>query len=517
MEECLQRVNQLQFQDSHEPFSLLHWRLKSHIFSFIIVVGNGDEQQLLLDGKSFLNLSLVCREWNQLLKDLRSSGNIPFDISTTTIIGNQFDGFSIIPLKKIKKRFILIGNDENRRVGYFQAALSSFGLPPAKTITWEKIVSTGVVNPLNHQINVVDNNTIAPIDWNGIIDSIKKEYLINYGEEFNIEDVVIRFDSPGENFFVERGLFSLGCQPMLNEHYGTRVSEYDINNTLTFDLGQVRYIRQWYLGFVNAMDQIGQALGRLGIKPTQYMSSIDGIATTFDKRLCHNLLSKHEIPLPKAFYNIRTYDELHQILKENNMERVFIKPAHGSSASGVIAYCFMEQKRGDTVMFKELATTSAELIRDRNFPQYFKIYNSLRIKRYTKNDDIRELINFICSEGAIVEEWLEKADYMGRGNFDLRIIVIGGKIMNFVVRTSKNPMTNLHLGNKRGECEDFLRLVEYKAPGSWDRVKETCHRIGTECLPSCLCLGVDLMFSEDFKQHYILEVNGFGDLSKFYL
>ncbi|EFC46147.1 predicted protein [Naegleria gruberi] len=526
-QECFERIRQLPVQLSRDTFDLIHSRVKSFIFSIII-----ESEEDRNERKNLVHtLSMVCKEWRQLLKDLiKYKFLIGFDVHRMTVIGNKFDGFVVClirfwnicivnnlmiqfaPVKGIKQRFLIIGNEENRRVGFFQAALSSFGLPPGECVTWEMLLSTGIVNPHNHQINVVDNNQIAPIDWQQIIDKMKRKYFKQTGEELETGDIVVRIDSPGENFFVERGLLSLGCEGINQEEFGTRVSEYDINNILAFDLGQVRYVRQWYLGFINALEQLFDILRGHGIR--QFSSTLDEISSTFDKRMCHSLLVKHGIPVPRGFYNVRNYDEMVEVMKSNNMNRVFVKLAHGSSASGVIAYCFVEQRIiGSTeTVFKELATTSSELVRDRNFPQYFKVYNSLRIRRYTKNEDIKQVIDFVLAEGAIVEEWVEKADYMGRGNFDLRIVVVGGKIMNFVVRTSRNPMTNLHLGNKRGECDDFLRLLEYKAPGSWDKVKVTCESIANECFPNSLCLGVDLMFSENFQEHFIVEVNGFGDL-----
>lgn len=389
-------------------------------------------------------------------------------------------------------------------------------------MTWESILSQGTINPITHQLNVVDNGQIAPINWQNVIDKIKrkfkKQHILNGNvdvPELETHEIIVRMDSPGENFFVEKGLFSLGFDKMQHETIGTRVTEYDINNTLTFDLGQVRYVKQWYFGFINALNQIYAQLRELGI--VKFTTTPEELAVTFDKRLCHQLLSSYGIPVPRAFYDITTYDQLIESTTKCGMNRLFVKLAHGSSASGVIAYCNATQQLGNNQpVFKELATTSAELIRDRTFPQFFKVYNSLRIRRYNDNQDIREVINFVCAEGAIVEEWLEKANYLGRGNFDLRVVVVGGKVTNFVVRTSKSPMTNLHLGNKRGECAEFLRLMEHKAPGSWERVRETCAKIHKLCLPNSLCLGVDVMFSEDFKEHFILEVNGFGDLSMFF-
>ncbi|KAL9644556.1 hypothetical protein ABK040_009420 [Willaertia magna] len=505
IQEYLDRVIQLPVQESLEPFQLLHCRLKAFIFSFILF--SKEEEEIKFNKKEYFNLSLVCREFYQLLKDLKNNNYLMFDYFNYTILGNKFDGFKILNLNEIPKVFITFGNVENRRIGYWNTALQTFGISIYKNISYEKLLTSGVINTNNHQMMVVDNDQIAMIDWEYLIANIKLKFENKYKRKLIPEkDIIIRFDSPGENWFVERGILSLGYNHILNERFGMRINEYEINNTLVFDLGRVRYMRQWYLGFLNLMNQICLELNRFNI--CNFINHPKDIRVTFDKRLCHSLLSSYNIPVPLAFYNIRNYDDLIKRMNEYNLNRVFIKPAHGSSASGVIAYCFM----GKDNYFKELATTSAELVRDRFYPQFFRIYNSLRIKRYTKNEDIKDVINFICDEGVIVEEWLEKANYLGRGNFDLRIIVVAGKMMNFVVRTSRNPMTNLHLGNKRGDCDDFLRLIHKKAPGSWERIQETCWKLYHLCFPNCVCLGVDMMLTPDFNEHYVIEVNGFGDL-----
>jgi glutathione synthase/RimK-type ligase-like ATP-grasp enzyme len=69
-------------------------------------------------------------------------------------------------------------------------------------------------------------------------------------------------------------------------------------------------------------------------------------------------------------------------------------------------------------------------------------------------------------------------------------------------------MTNLHLGNSRG---DLARLREAAGARAWAAAMETCERAGA-CFPGSLQVGVDLMFLTGWRRHAVAEVNAFGDL-----
>ena len=91
--------------------------------------------------------------------------------------------------------------------------------------------------------------------------------------------------------------------------------------------------------------------------------------------------------------------------------------------------------------------------------------------------------------------------------FDLRVVVIGGEARHAVVRQSKSPMTNLHLGNSRGNLDQ----VKTKLGSHWDEVMATCEKVMT-LFPRSLYAGVDVAIGAEFDSHVVLEVNAFGDL-----
>jgi hypothetical protein len=178
------------------------------------------------------------------------------------------------------------------------------------------------------------------------------------------------------------------------------------------------------------------------------------------------------------------------------INRVFIKLANGSSASGVIAL----ETNGKYLQ----AHTSVELVRAE---QGFKLYNSLKIRRYRNLRDISDIVDAICREGAHIEKWMPKAGWQGHC-CDMRIVTIAGEAQHAVLRLSKSPMTNLHLGNRRGNLSKFL---VYLGEDRWTKAKKICQRAAS-VFPQSLHTGVDLLFSPGFKHNTVAEINAFGDL-----
>ena len=86
--------------------------------------------------------------------------------------------------------------------------------------------------------------------------------------------------------------------------------------------------------------------------------------------------------------------------------------------------------------------------------------------------------------------------------------MIDGSPTHIVSRTSKSPITNLHLGNARG---DLAQIKSSLNPTIWNTALEVCRQTA-KAFPSCHYLAVDLMIGIHQKTVTIAEVNAFGDL-----
>jgi hypothetical protein len=178
------------------------------------------------------------------------------------------------------------------------------------------------------------------------------------------------------------------------------------------------------------------------------------------------------------------------------MSSVFIKPAHGSSASGVVAF----RTDGKRVQ----AISSVELVKKE---QAIALYNSLKVRTYTDEATVIALINSILKGKTSIEQWIPKAAFNGL-SYDFRVVVIAGKARHIVARTSKSPITNLHLGNSRG---DLSAIIANIGSSKFEAIKNVAEQTAA-CFPDCLYLGVDVLISANLKQIMVLEVNAFGDL-----
>ncbi|MFA1543961.1 STM4014 family protein [Actinomadura monticuli] len=246
---------------------------------------------------------------------------------------------------------------------------------------------------------------------------------------------------------------------------------------------------RWYATFTAALRRLSEAASVAGAR---ILGDIEDIAVMFDKRLSHARLLAAGVTVPAALPGIDGYRALRSRMEEAGERRVFVKPAHGSSASGVVAL--------QTAPGRVRAVTSAFLAGDR-------LVNSLRVRSYETEEEVASLIGLLAPDGLHVERWLPKATLDGRV-FDLRVVVVGGEPTHAVVRTSRTPMTNLHLGGARGDLGAVQRAL---GEDGWRRALDVCARAAAT-FPGSPMVGVDLLVGAGLKRFSVCEVNAFGDL-----
>lgn len=303
---------------------------------------------------------------------------------------------------------------------------------------------------------------------------------------------LVRIESPGKSFEVERGLIALGADAMdENREPGAAIDRKGALS-LPHEKGRIWYPRQAYLGFRALCDQFARDLAEA--PGTRAMNAPGDILTMFDKRLCHARFAAAKIPVPRSLGAVAGWDDLVDKMKTARFRRVFVKLAHGSSASGVVALREAAGKM-EAVAPVERIRRGGETI----------LFNSRSIRHYTRLDEIADIINILCREGVHVEEWLPKG-LLGGKPFDVRVLTIAGSAAHFVVRVGNSPMTNLHLGNPRG---DSLALLQSIGTATWEKAKALCERAAAQ-FPESLYAGVDLLINA--RRLAILEINAFGDL-----
>ncbi|MFJ5232744.1 STM4014 family protein [Kitasatospora sp. NPDC088391] len=325
---------------------------------------------------------------------------------------------------------VVLGCPGHRRAALFAAAARAAGLPEPAVLPWSAV--------------------------------LRGRYELPPG-------AVVRIDSPGEDPEADRLLRG----PALGDGYApTRVEGGPA----------------WYAGLLAALRDLA---ARPGVR---LLGDPGEIGVMFDKRRTHAALTAAGVPVPGALPGglPSSFEELRDRLRAAGMRRVFLKPAHGSSASGVVALEFGPRGRVQ-------ATTSVELTPE-------GLHNSLAVRRYRSGTEVAELVDRLAPEGLHVEQWVPKSGQDGRAA-DLRVVVVGGRATHAVVRTSAHPMTNLHLGGARGD----LAAARAAAGPAWPDLLATAEA-AARCFPRSPMVGVDLLPVSRWQRALVGEVNAFGDL-----
>lgn len=348
--------------------------------------------------------------------------------------------------------WIVIGNPENRRVTMFQQALLARGCAEAAVVSWRALLERGL-EPL---------------------------------ERIGHAEALVRIDSAGEDFEVERGLLRLGHEEALAA--GVSAIEPAAVDRLEPDRGRILCPRQAHLGF----ERLLRDLERLFREQPGWrlLNPPATIAELFDKRLTSRRYRAAGLPVPEFLDGVGSVDELRTAMDGRGWRSVFVKLSCSSSASCLAVY----HRRPDG----EHAMTTTEMAST-------GWYNSLRVRRVS-GAALEQLLGFLIREGSQIERQVPKARLDG-AFFDCRVLCVAGEPAFTVVRQNRHPITNLHLGGWRGDTGSFLAHVP---TAELEAALGSCRAVAT--LHESFQLGVDLMYEAGFTGHRVIEANAFGDL-----
>lgn len=283
---------------------------------------------------------------------------------------------------------------------------------------------------------------------------------------------VVRIDSPGEDAEVTR-LLRGESEPV--------------------DMYRVEGTRAWYEGFVAALEKLH---AKIAEADAVAIGDPEETALAFDKARCSAFLAARGVSVPAAIPQIVDHASLLEYLADHdNPSGLFVKIRHGSSASGVLHVT----RRGKDEVW---VTTSTELHRTADG---YELYNSLRVRRYHRERDVRMIVDRLALDGLHAEVAISKPYLLG-GQTDLRLVTVGGRVTHAVGRSSDLPITNLHLGGRRREIGAFRERFGERR---WTNVVELAERTAA-CFLGSDCLGIDVLSDKDTD--YVCEVNAYGDL-----
>jgi len=336
-------------------------------------------------------------------------------------------------------------------------------------------------------IKAIKHIIIAPkasrraVFWIKLLEQYNLNYLhITYldiiTDNFNLDkniNYIVRLESPGEDFETNQSIIRFDnkqfSQPLLRENFG------ELSN-----------FNDWYKGWVKILHKIKRLEKTFQLK---FINDPLDIVTAFNKKATQKLLLKNKVSCPETLESSK-YETLIAEMTAKKIAQVFIKPISGSSASGVMAFRYLnEQKQKAYTTVKEKDS---------------KYYNSLKVQNYTTKKEIKSIFNEIAKSPLQIEQWIPKWQF-NKMNIDFRVVVINKKVEFIVPRGSSSPITNLHLGNEKLKLEALNLSSEIIM-----KIKKIALEV-MRSFPGLYYAGIDVLLSKK-AQVYVLEVNPFGDL-----
>jgi hypothetical protein len=292
---------------------------------------------------------------------------------------------------------------------------------------------------------------------------------------------VVRLESPGKDDRVTRLLLEAGARDDPAEPSRDW-------RALEIPRGLLLRPGLWYGGFRRVLRGLRRAFdARPHLAPTACPVAI---ALTFDKAATAKKLHAAGVPVPQWLPDPRdVFAALANVDSGPRWRTAYLKLNTGSSATGIIAL------RSEGTQLQG-TTTLAEI--------GGRFFNSRRLLHLT-GPLLERAVEFLLSEGAFAQEGIPMAQVDGQ-NFDVRVVCVYGRPVASIFRLSSGPMTNLHLGGRRG---DFARCRAAVPTRDWLDALDHCAD-AAGCFDSAIA-GVDLVFERGFGRHYVLEVNAFGD------
>ncbi|MGX9782777.1 STM4014 family protein [Janthinobacterium lividum] len=338
---------------------------------------------------------------------------------------------------------LLLATSGSKRVRLMQAARAQLRLPPAQVLEWR--------------------------DW------LARPALL---EEALRQPCLFKIEPPGDDPAAHLRLLHDGCR---------RLGRPPVDAPAH---GELLAMDAWFAGFASAMASLAAQLTEL--PQARVFNAPADITRMTDKLACQRHLAAHGIAIPTLLGPVHGYDHLQSLLHEHQLDRVYLKPRYGSSASGVVAY--RRNRAG-----RQQATTSATLSRADG---QIRLFNVKRMARYETQHDIAALVDALAAQQLYAEAWLNKPR-CGDSHYDLRVVTLAGQPAHRVARIGDRMMTNLHLDNRRGDAAGLLNAADLAA-------LEAASALAARAFPESHVTGYDLVVRQG--QAHVLEANAFGDL-----
>jgi len=206
-----------------------------------------------------------------------------------------------------------------------------------------------------------------------------------------------------------------------------------------------------------------------------------------DKKAAKQLFQQHRIPTPKSFAP-KNLSELQNLLSQGRS--LYIKPRFGAMGKGI------------TYVNQDSLTTNFSFRKGKIISRRYD-YNWPFCEINGKNRN--RFLKILLSKDFIWEEAIDPSKNKGK-RFDFRVYCIYGKVPYFYVKSAPaaTPVTNWSQG---GRIEKKKNFSKYLTEAKLKKVRSLALKVAKELKLNYA--GVDILFSKDFKNLYVLEANSF--------
>jgi hypothetical protein len=296
---------------------------------------------------------------------------------------------------------------------------------------------------------------------------------------------LVRLESPGRDFEVTK----LFLQAGQHDTPGEDGIDYA---ALPYQKGRLVRPGLLYRGFRRVLIGLHHSFeARPHLTP---LSCPLAVAEMFDKNATLIRLEKAGVPVPPylAEQDIPTAPGAlrHGLHVNERWQTAYVKLNTGSSASAIVV---LAPRTLGGMGLGSLVGIGEDF------------YSTRRLRHYEEWDELDAVLGFLLREGACVQCGIPMARIDGQ-NFDVRVVMSHNVPTFAVFRLSSLPMTNLHLGGRRGDPASCRAAIPTRA---WLDAMDHCYEVSL--LYPCATIGIDLLFENGFFRHYVLEVNAFGD------
>jgi len=215
-----------------------------------------------------------------------------------------------------------------------------------------------------------------------------------------------------------------------------------------------------------------------------FVNNPENITTDRDKKKTKQLLLKNKIPTPRSF-PFKNTNQVKEALKTGI--KLYAKPRYGAMGKGM---SYLSEKRW---------VTNFRLENNKIISKPSD--HGWTFKNITGNS---VFLNKLIEGDFLFEEAVNPAK-IGNRRFDFRVYIVCGKVPYFYARSTKagSILTNWSQGGKI-ETREFLKDIP---KDKVDLAKK--YAMKTAKIMDFDFIGVDVLFSKDYKDVYVLEVQSF--------